>query len=88
MVDIVQLVRAPDCGSGCRGFESHYPPQKKYKRFAYTFLFILHVYSIKIIPYSKLKNTFNIIPAIISSYSHKISLNTCSTWKHYKFKNV
>ena len=23
---MVQLVSAPDCGSGCRGFESHYPP--------------------------------------------------------------
>ena len=29
MVDIVQLVRASDCGSECRGFESHYPPQRK-----------------------------------------------------------
>ncbi len=26
MVDVVQLVRASDCGSECRGFESHYPP--------------------------------------------------------------
>lgn len=26
MVGIVQLARAPDCGSGGRGFESHYPP--------------------------------------------------------------
>ena len=26
MVGMVQLVSAPDCGSGCRGFESHYPP--------------------------------------------------------------
>ena len=26
MVDVVQLVRAPDCGSGGRGFESHHPP--------------------------------------------------------------
>ena len=26
MVGIAQLVRAPDCGSGCRGFESLYPP--------------------------------------------------------------
>ena len=23
------MVRAPDCGSGCRGFESHLPPQTK-----------------------------------------------------------
>ena len=27
MVGVAQLVRAPDCGSGCRGFESLYPPQ-------------------------------------------------------------
>ena len=27
MVGIAQLVRAPDCGSGGREFESHYPPQ-------------------------------------------------------------
>ena len=26
MVDIAQLVRAPDCGSGGRRFESDYPP--------------------------------------------------------------
>lgn len=25
-VDVVQLVRASDCGSECRGFESHLPP--------------------------------------------------------------
>lgn len=27
-VDIVQLVRASVCGTECRGFESHYPPQE------------------------------------------------------------
>ncbi len=27
MVDVAQLVRALDCGSRCRGFESHLPPQ-------------------------------------------------------------
>ncbi|CDT02098.1 hypothetical protein BN1095_240001 [Clostridioides difficile] len=27
MVGIAQLVRAPDCGSGGREFDSHYPPQ-------------------------------------------------------------
>ena len=26
MVGMAQLVSAPDCGSGDRGFESHYPP--------------------------------------------------------------
>ena len=28
MVDVVQLVRASDCGSECRGFESHLPPSR------------------------------------------------------------
>ena len=27
MVVVAQLVRALDCGSRCRGFESHLPPQ-------------------------------------------------------------
>lgn len=31
MVAVVQLVRASDCGSECRGFESHLPPHKKRK---------------------------------------------------------
>ncbi len=26
-VGVAQEVRAPDCGSGGRGFESHHPPQ-------------------------------------------------------------
>ncbi len=30
MVDIAQLVRAPVCGTGGRGFESHFPPHKIY----------------------------------------------------------
>ena len=28
MVGVAQLVRAPDCGSGGRGFDSHHSPQK------------------------------------------------------------
>ena len=28
MVPVVQLVRASDCGSECRGFESHRAPSK------------------------------------------------------------
>ena len=32
MVGVAQLVRAPDCGSGCRGFESHLPPHLKIKQ--------------------------------------------------------
>ncbi len=27
LVAVAQLVRAPDCGSGGRGFKSHQPPQ-------------------------------------------------------------
>ena len=34
MVGIAQLVRAPDCGSGGREFESHYPPPTKYDSLA------------------------------------------------------
>ncbi len=30
MVGIAQLVSAPDCGSGGRGFESLYPPSHRY----------------------------------------------------------
>ena len=29
MVDVAQLVRAADCGSVGRGFESHLPPKKQ-----------------------------------------------------------
>lgn len=29
MVDVAQLVRAPDCGSGGRGFDSHHPPEAR-----------------------------------------------------------
>ncbi len=28
-MDVAQLVRASDCGSECRGFESHLPPGQK-----------------------------------------------------------
>jgi hypothetical protein len=29
MVVVAQLVRAPDCGSGGRGFEPHLPPRNE-----------------------------------------------------------
>ena len=29
MVVVAQLVRAPDCGSGGRGFETHLPPKNE-----------------------------------------------------------
>ena len=32
MVPVVQLVRASDCGSECRGFESHRAPSKRHRR--------------------------------------------------------
>ena len=32
MVPIVQLVRASDCGSECRGFESHWAPKSNFER--------------------------------------------------------
>lgn len=28
MVGVAQVARAPDCGSGGRGFESHHPPHE------------------------------------------------------------
>ena len=39
MVVVAQLVRAPDCGSGGRGFESHLPPKAKGSACAGPFLF-------------------------------------------------
>ena len=30
MVVVAQLVRAPDCGSGGRGFETHLPPKESF----------------------------------------------------------
>ena len=32
MVDVAQLVRAPLCGSGGRGFKSRHPPHFIYKK--------------------------------------------------------
>jgi ankyrin repeat protein len=40
MVIVAQLVRAPDCGSGGRGFESHQSPNKGQSNFALAFFFI------------------------------------------------
>ena len=40
MVDIAQLVSASDCGSEGRGFESHYPPQKKEALHSECFFFL------------------------------------------------
>ena len=49
MVGIAQLVRAPDCGSGGRGFEFHYSPQKiiQTNMFELFFFCIYETFSIK-----------------------------------------
>ena len=40
MVVVAQLVRAPDCGSGGRGFESHLPPKKGVDTNSFIYLII------------------------------------------------
>ena len=37
MVAVVQLVRASDCGSECRRFESDQPPQENRKQICFLF---------------------------------------------------
>ena len=53
MVAVVQLVRASDCGSECRGFESHLPPQEKRGNSAMNLLsfFVNQFVKLKILPY-------------------------------------
>lgn len=41
MVDVVQLVRASDCGSECRRFESGLPPQRRRGNSLLNFLFFV-----------------------------------------------
>ncbi len=38
MVGMAQLASAPDCGSGGRGFKSHYPPSKSEAPIAFQIL--------------------------------------------------
>lgn len=45
-VGVVQLVRAPDCGSGGRGFEPHLPPQENKKSRLSSLLFSFTVISV------------------------------------------
>ena len=57
MVDVVQLVRASDCGSECRGFESHLPPIKALRLPISSirgWLFYFHIFPIylHLFPYS------------------------------------
>ena len=43
MVPVVQLVRASDCGSECRGFESHRAPSESLVSQQLTRLFLLFI---------------------------------------------
>ena len=54
MVPVVQLVRASDCGSECRGFESHRAPCKSPESLCFQDFF--HLY-----PYNTPYNTISII---------------------------
>ena len=54
MVPVVQLVRASDCGSECRGFESHRAPCKSPESLCFQDFFRLYHYNT---PY----NTISII---------------------------
>ncbi len=38
MVVVAQLVRASDCGSEGRGFETHHPPKRKMNKFHFSTL--------------------------------------------------
>ena len=55
MVPVVQLVRASDCGSECRGFESHRAPCKSPGSLCFQDFFRLYPYNTP--PY----NTISII---------------------------
>ena len=42
--DVVQLVRTPDCESGCRGFEPHHSPQRaSFLKVFYSFILFFYV---------------------------------------------
>ena len=45
MVPVVQLVRASDCGSECRGFESHRAPCKSPESLYFQDFFRLYPYN-------------------------------------------
>ena len=50
MVTVVQLVRASDCGSECRGFESlQSPPKKRKFKMNFLFFYVQGFYVIEVI---------------------------------------
>ena len=57
MVPVVQLVKASDCGSECRGFESHRAPFKSPESLCFQDFFRLYPY----IPLQYPYNTISII---------------------------
>ena len=60
MVPVVQLVRASDCGSECRGFESHRAPCKSPESLCFQDFFRLYLYNTPTIPFpSSLKTIFD-----------------------------
>ena len=59
MVPVVQLVRASDCGSECRGFESHRAPCKSPESLCFQDFFRLYPYNTY--------NTYNTISVIFKN---------------------
>ena len=68
MVAVVQLVRASDCGSECRGFESHLPPAKK-RKFERIFLFFCYC------PNNPPKGGKKIVGILLTEYPYIIGRN-------------
>ena len=56
MVPVVQLVRASDCGSECRGFESHRAPERVSKALLSKLFFLYIIYYVAL--YIQIKNAF------------------------------
>ena len=56
MVAVVQLVRASDCGSECRRFESDQPPQERNLSFS-LFLFSFYKFTLEYIGLSRKKGS-------------------------------
>ncbi len=80
MVGVVQLVRAPDCGSGGRGFEPHLPPWNgDFKGLRFLFFHPL-------LPSAKTHNLLRLFTQISEMHSHiwqKIYQNNILKIKYY-----
>ena len=75
MVAVVQLVRASDCGSECRGFESLLPPSKKRGNSAMIFLFF-------IIPSFNFQTTAGHVPAYTAIDMKILWIDLNSSYAH------